>query len=587
MPHSLTDEMVISAIYLVAGIHPSLVKTYLFELVEALEFVHARGVVHRDLKAENLLLSSRGHLILIDFGTAKDLIETDLNGPEFVGTPDFMSPEAVKGTGFAGKKREEKNVHGDDGGSDHTLDLWALGAVAYQLLTGTTPFTSPSQYLTFLKIQKGVLCRPMGIVCDDAWDLISRLMKVKPEERLGAECYEYVEGKDGDPNRMIQKGNGYYALRNHPYFAGYRSSPPEKETMPIPTLRDLCIRACGQLIQNDSKNIDIDKTNPPGDGSSHDMLRLNQKDRSRVMDFLDKLRILSEPRVYRRFFKSKQEARLGKVRQDTRDYVGLTQMNDKQFQFPMKDSDNTDEEQSDVIETIFPIQYIHVNNPLFDKETNLACNEEERKSHISALKNSLKQVNRTRPKVVVASGYLDEECRKFMGKVNESIPVALNDGSAFYAFWCHGGQGLVLRSQDFINVDSNIARKCEQAIWLKQQLEQSKLTQHHTFVFVDCDPDKLPEWLIDRFAEGKVLCLFGINSDAIVKERECVWSNKEQTENDDSEHDADTNDDEASLSSLESGADNDEHTMKIIGRGDGSMRCVQLEEYGAWKFIDI
>lgn len=58
---------------------------------------HAFRIVHRDLKPENVLLSENGgHVILIDFGTAKDLMYTDLNGPEFVGTPDFMSPEAVK-----------------------------------------------------------------------------------------------------------------------------------------------------------------------------------------------------------------------------------------------------------------------------------------------------------------------------------------------------------------------------------------------------------------------------------------------------------------------------------------------------------
>lgn len=48
--------------------------------------------MHRDLKPENILLDAMNHIIVIDFGTAKDMIETDLNGPEFVGTPDFMSP---------------------------------------------------------------------------------------------------------------------------------------------------------------------------------------------------------------------------------------------------------------------------------------------------------------------------------------------------------------------------------------------------------------------------------------------------------------------------------------------------------------
>jgi serine/threonine protein kinase len=123
------------------GCHPSLARFYLAELVEALEFIHSRGIVHRDLKAENMIISPEGHLILIDFGTAKDLVEKDFNGPEFVGTPDFMPPEAVKGTDEILKA----------GGADHTADLWALGCVIYQLLIGDPPFSAQSPYLSFLK----------------------------------------------------------------------------------------------------------------------------------------------------------------------------------------------------------------------------------------------------------------------------------------------------------------------------------------------------------------------------------------------------------------------------------------------------
>ena len=561
-------------------------RLYLFELLEALEFIHARGVVHRDLKAENLLLSSTGHLILIDFGTAKDLIETDLNGPEFVGTPDFMPPEAVKGTGVTGGDNDDDDGVDADRESDHTLDLWSYGAVAYQLLTGSIPFSSPSQYLAFLKIQRGLLCRPMGITDENAWDLITKLMKVKPKDRFGSECFKYVKGENGEPNKMIETGDGYDTIRSHPYFAGMKSCPPQEETMPVPSLKDLCIRACGQLVQDDSLNLEIDKTNPPGDGSSHDMLRMTKDDRGRVMDFLDRLRVLSQPRVYRRFFKTKQEARLGKVRESTRDFVGLAQMNDKQYQFPMKDSENTDEERSDVIATIFPILYMQVSNPLFNKETNLACTEEERKNHISALKDSLRKVNKTRPKIVVASGYFDEQCRKIMGKVNESIPVAINTGSSFYSFWSRGGQGLVLRTKDFMEVDPSIAQKSDQGLWLKQELEQSRMTQHHTFAFVDCDPFSLPDWLLKLLTKGRVMCLFGPHRDFICREDEhcCVANSKDESNEDSNDND---NDDDVSLSSMESGPDEEEYRMKIIARGDNTLRCVNLEEYGKWNFEDI
>lgn len=113
------------------GCHSSLIRTYAYELLSALEHCHSHGIVHRDIKPENVLLSERGgHVVLIDFGTAKDLIQTDLNGPEFVGTPDFMSPEAVK--------EFEKGGNG----CDFTADLWALGVVLYQLYSGALPFES-------------------------------------------------------------------------------------------------------------------------------------------------------------------------------------------------------------------------------------------------------------------------------------------------------------------------------------------------------------------------------------------------------------------------------------------------------------
>ena len=59
--------------------------TIIAEIINALEFMHKKGIAHRDIKPENILLTASGHIKIIDFGTAKDLIQTDLNGPDFVG----------------------------------------------------------------------------------------------------------------------------------------------------------------------------------------------------------------------------------------------------------------------------------------------------------------------------------------------------------------------------------------------------------------------------------------------------------------------------------------------------------------------
>ena len=65
------------------------VKRWMMQLVDAMEHLHSHGIVHRDIKPENVLLNEHNHVVVIDFGTAKDLIETDLNGPEFVGSTFF------------------------------------------------------------------------------------------------------------------------------------------------------------------------------------------------------------------------------------------------------------------------------------------------------------------------------------------------------------------------------------------------------------------------------------------------------------------------------------------------------------------
>jgi eukaryotic-like serine/threonine-protein kinase len=96
------------------------------QLCDALHYAHEHGVVHRDLKPANLMLNESGQLKLTDFGIAKDLDATALTGTgRTLGTATYMAPEQIRGTPDI----------------SHKTDLYALGAVFYQMLTGFPPFT--------------------------------------------------------------------------------------------------------------------------------------------------------------------------------------------------------------------------------------------------------------------------------------------------------------------------------------------------------------------------------------------------------------------------------------------------------------
>jgi len=102
-------------------------------ILDALQYIHDRGIVHRDLKPENVMVDDQDNIKLIDFGIASDLRGRRLTFAKLsqtMGTPDYISPEQVKG------KR-----------GDARSDLYSVGVMLYEMLTGKVPFTGTNPFL--------------------------------------------------------------------------------------------------------------------------------------------------------------------------------------------------------------------------------------------------------------------------------------------------------------------------------------------------------------------------------------------------------------------------------------------------------
>lgn len=95
-------------------------RFYAAELVLALEHLHENHIIHRDLKPENILVSADGHIVLTDFGLAKEqVVDHDSGATTWCGTIEYMAPEMLQGKNY-GK----------------SADFWSLGILIYDMLNG-------------------------------------------------------------------------------------------------------------------------------------------------------------------------------------------------------------------------------------------------------------------------------------------------------------------------------------------------------------------------------------------------------------------------------------------------------------------
>ncbi|KAM3140400.1 hypothetical protein pb186bvf_007560 [Paramecium bursaria] len=178
-------------------------RFYACQIVLAIEYLHNRDIIYRDLKPENVLIDKEGYIRITDFGLSKKNIKTDKDAFSVCGTPEYLAPEVLI-----------KQGHGKP------FDWWTLGCFIYEIVIGMPPFYAQQRSQLFEQIKFYPPKYPQNI-SSDLKNLLEGLFQKIPKDRLGY--------------------NGAEQIKTHPWFSIVNWGAIErKEVIPpfIPTLKN-------------------------------------------------------------------------------------------------------------------------------------------------------------------------------------------------------------------------------------------------------------------------------------------------------------------------------------------------------------
>jgi len=153
-----------------AGLPPAQIRSVLVDVCRALAYAHKSGIVHRDIKPDNIMFDEHGHAVVTDFGIAKAASGGKLTGTGMsIGTPHYMSPEQAKAQALDGRS-----------------DIYSLGVVAYQCLTGAVPFDGEDSFsIGYKHIMEELPQPPLeNPEKRQLFEIVKKMMAKLPEQRF-------------------------------------------------------------------------------------------------------------------------------------------------------------------------------------------------------------------------------------------------------------------------------------------------------------------------------------------------------------------------------------------------------------------
>eukprot|EP01130_Rhizamoeba_saxonica_P011382 TRINITY_DN4731_c0_g1_i2.p2 TRINITY_DN4731_c0_g1~~TRINITY_DN4731_c0_g1_i2.p2 ORF type:complete len:237 (-),score=71.00 TRINITY_DN4731_c0_g1_i2:950-1660(-) len=195
-----TDEKMYLVLELVTGgdMYDSLIdegaypearaRKYMFQMLDAIKYLHSKGIVHRDMKPENVLFKdeSKETLKITDFGLSR-VVDDAVHMQTICGTPAYTAPEILASEGY-----------------DKACDLWSLGVLLYVMLSKTPPFNESKGNIwsQICNADFNFKSRAWNGISFGAKQLICKLLVTNPEERMNVDealAHPWVKGEEVEP----------------------------------------------------------------------------------------------------------------------------------------------------------------------------------------------------------------------------------------------------------------------------------------------------------------------------------------------------------------------------------------------------